>query len=88
MKLPDSYKDAWKASQERIRELELNMKTERKLHKLEIDELRELLRRATTGQDYCFICGKYLIPPMVKQDMRVGHNPDCELVKELADALR
>ena len=81
MKLPDSYMDAWKASQERIRELELNMKTERKLHKLEIDELRELLERVEwEGSDYsdgwCPICAG---------DDLNGHKPDCEL-EEAIDA--
>ena len=47
------------------------------------DKRLELLRRATTGQSYCFICGRYLIPPMIKQDLEVGHLPDCELAEAI-----
>ena len=82
MKLPDSYKDAWKASQERIRELELNMKTERKLHKLEIDELRELLKRLEwTWEEVRG--GMILICPSCKMAKSKGHAADCELAEAI-----
>jgi hypothetical protein len=43
-----------------------------------IFRLRELLRRATKGQQFCLVCGEFLFS-------EVGHLPDCDLAKELGE---